>query len=291
MPNNNRSKKPVRMVCRVIRLLSGQRSSVASAVTQSYDRISGGYNAAWTNHMRHLTDELIDRLDVCAGHRALDLTCGTGYAAGQIAHRTGQSVIGVDASEGMLAQARLNAAPRCTFVKADILEYLKTLPNDRFDRIACCWGLGYSHPLAVLRQIRRVLKPGGAVGIIDHTVFSLREVLWASMLTFAEQPDKLQRVMMFHFLTGRRQLALWYRLAGLRPQCGWGGRKSYLVGSGAEAIERLRATGAAAGFEYAADDRDAAAIFARFAEIIEERYRRDGQIPIVHRYLAGVAVK
>ncbi len=284
-------KHPIRMGARVAKLLLSRGDDHAAWVTRSYDRIGPGYNAAWTDHMRHLTDELIDRLEVQPGHAVLDLTCGTGYATRRLAALAGRRTVGVDASEGMLAQARAECAEPCEFVHADILDYLATVPDATYDRVACCWGLGYSKPLRVLRQVRRVLKPGGRVGVIDNTLFSLREVLWASVLTFMEQPEKLQHVMTFRFLAGRRHLAAWYRLARLRPLCGWSGAKRYTVGSGAEAIERLRATGAAAGFEYASADRDAADVFARFAEILERRHRKDGALPIVHRYLAGIAAR
>lgn len=289
--NMNHRKKPIQMLWRVAGLLLSKQGRAAGLVTQSYNRISDGYNEAWTSHMRNLTADMIDRMDIGAGQKALDLTCGTGYATHLIAQKTGRTVIGVDASEGMLHQAVSNYSSRCTFVCADILDYLKTIPDESFDCAACCWGLGYSKPLRVLGEVRRILKKGGRVGIIDNTLFSLREVLWASMLAFMEQPDKLEHIMPFRFLTGRRHLWAWYRLSGLRPVCLWSGKKSYAVGSGKEAIARLQATGAAAGFEYAAKESDAEVIFERFAAIIEQRYSRDGTIPIIHRYLAGVAKK
>ena len=155
-----RRKHPFKMCVRLARLLLIQRQPHAALVTRSYDRISTGYNQAWTHHMRHLTDDLIDRLEVGAGHAALDLTCGTGYATGRMATVTECGAVGVDASQGMLAQARDACAGQCTFVRADILTYLNTVPDATYDRITCCWGLGYSKPLSVLRQIRRVLKPG-----------------------------------------------------------------------------------------------------------------------------------
>lgn len=284
-------KKPLKMLMRLIKLLFTEHHGNAALVTTSYDRISSGYNHAWTTHMRCLTDELIARLDIKPGHTAIDLTCGTGYATGLIAQRTEHPVVGVDASCGMLTQARAAYADRCTFIQSDILDYLKTVPDQSVDVITCCWGLGYARPLSVLRQIRRILKNGGTVGIIDNTLFSLREILWTSMLTFMEQPDALEHLMTFRFLTGRRHLAMWFRLAGLRPSDTWGGEKRYLAASGPEAIDRLQATGAAAGFEYAAQAEASEAIFARCAELLQQRYGNAGGIPIVHRYLAGIAHK
>jgi ubiquinone/menaquinone biosynthesis C-methylase UbiE len=260
-------------------------------VQKSYDRLSCGYDDSWTNHMRGLTEALIDKMDIKAGQSALDLTCGTGFATGLIAERTGQKVIGVDRSEGMLCQARTNYGDVCDFVQSDILEYLKSIPDGSFDVITCCWGIGYSKPLSVLREIKRVLKNSGKVGVIDNTIFSLREVMYCSLLTFMEQPEKLENLMKFRFLMGSRQMGLWYRLAGLKPTSLWGGSKSYTVDSGKAAIERLRATGGAAGFEYASREDDSDEIFERFAEILEQKYMKDGQVAVTHRYLGGIAIK
>ncbi|MBW8014824.1 MAG: methyltransferase domain-containing protein [Planctomycetes bacterium] len=284
-------KKPLKMFFRLMNLFFSRGNQSDALVRKSYDRLSVDYDDSWTNHMRDLTEVLIDRMDIKPGQSALDLTCGTGFATGFIAARTGQKVIGVDISEGMLAQGRENHSGACEFIQADILEYLKSLEDNSFDIITCCWGLGYSKPFSVLRQIRRVLRKPGKVGIIDNTIFSLREVMYCSLLTFMEQPDKLENLMKFRFLMSSRQLGLWFRSALLKPKSLWAGSKSYQVDSGKLAIERLRATGGAAGFEYASKDADADEIFERFAEIVEQKYMKDEKVTVTHRFLGGIAVK
>ena len=53
----------------------------------------------------------------------------------------------------------------------------------------------------------------------------------------------------------------------------------------------MRATGAAAGFEFAADAEDTDAVFARFAEVMEELYGTPDGVPVTHRWLAAVGVR
>lgn len=284
-------KRPFKLLFRVLELFLSGNNQTETLVQKSYDHICTGYDKTWTNHMRDITSILIDKMDIKPRQKAIDLTCGTGYATGLIAERTGTKIIGVDASGGMLTQAQQNCTKCCEFIQADVLDYLGTVPSESVDVVTCCWGLGYSKPLRVLRQIRRILKKGGKVGIVDNTLFSLREVMYCSILAFMEQPDKLEHLMKFRFLTGKRHLWTWYRLSGLKPVEVWGGSKSYPVENGIHAIEKLRSTGAAAGFEYASNEADSEDIFNRFAQILEAKYAVNGQIQIMHRYLGGIAVK
>jgi len=289
------AKKPkkhfFRMLSRIVYLFFFKPDNCAEFVGKSYDRISPGYDDAWTEHMRNLTEALINELHPDFGDIAIDFTCGTGFAANLIAQRTKTKVIGVDKSRGMLDRARINYGSTCDFINADVLEYLRTLPDSSYDIITCCWGLGYSKPFAVLKQIKRILKPGGKAGIIDNSLFSLREIIYCSFLTFMEQPEKLVNLMRFRFLMGKWQLGLWFRLLGFKPTCLSSGNKTYKVLTGQSAIERLTATGAAAGFEYAAAPDNKEQIFKRFAEIIEEKYLKKDGIAITHRYLVGIAQK
>ncbi len=278
------------MLLRLGRLMF-THSDAARLVTSSYDRISGGYDDAWTLHMRDKTLLLIEALGDIKGCDALDLTCGTGYATGLLAQRAGRIVTGVDASGGMLDAARGNCGEDCRFVQSDVLEFLKSQQSQSLDIITCCWGLGYSRPLEVIRQCRRLLRTGGRLAIIDNSIFSLREVMYCSFLTFLEQPQKLVNLMKFRFLTGAGQLRLWMFLGGLKPVQTVDGQKSYWAADGKEAIARLRATGAAAGFEYASTEQDGEQIFSRFAQIIDEKYLTREGIEIIHRFYMGIAIK
>ena len=259
-------------------------------VTASYDRVAPGYDAAWTDHMRGLTLEMLDRLGPRAGDVAIDLACGTGFLAEQLARRTGRRAVGVDASAGMLDEARRRRGAYADFVCADAVAYLESRPRRSADLVTCGWGLGYTRPWRVVREAARVLRPGGHIGIIDNSLFSLAGVLGCSLLAFAERPEALAHVMKVRFLPAAWVLAAMIRVAGLRIRAAWSGSKTYWVPTGRAAIERLTATGAAAGFEFAADPALRDEVFARFAEIIEAR-RTERGIPITHRYLAAVGVK
>jgi ubiquinone/menaquinone biosynthesis C-methylase UbiE len=278
-----------KMIVRSIYLFFVRPADCSGLVQKSYDRISDGYDETWTHHMRELTEGLIGRLDARQGDICIDLTCGTGFATNLLAVKSQNTVVGIDASEGMLTQARKNYGHNCDFVQADILEYLKRQKSSSVDIVTCCWGLGYCKPFAVLRQIKRVLKAGGKVAIIDNSIFSLKEIISSSFLTFAEQPEKLRNLMRFKFLPGSWMLRIMLRVLNLKVSYSASGSKSYTVESGREAIARLRATGAAAGFEHASDAEDEEQIFNRFAEIIEEKHMTEDGITITHRYLAGIA--
>jgi ubiquinone/menaquinone biosynthesis C-methylase UbiE len=277
------------MMGRLIYLYTRRPNPTDECVTSSYNHISTGYDEAWTSHMRDLSSQLVDRLAPAPDMQALDLTCGTGFVTGLLAEKTGQPSVGVDRSQGMIVQANASYGKTCQFVHQDILAYLKACPDRRYDLITCAWGLGYSRPLAVLRQAKRVLKPKGRIAIIDNTLFSLAEIMQCSFLTFLEQPDKLQRLMRFRFLTGKAQLRLWLHMAGLHPVYLAQGERSYRVSSGKQAVQRLQATGAAAGFEYATDPEHQEAVFERFSQILERRYLKEGHVRITHRYIAGIA--
>jgi len=279
------------LAARMLRLAVQQPQTTGDLVTCSYDRIAAGYDEAWTRHMRDRTLEMLNRLDPPVGAVCVDLACGTGFVSGELARRTGSRIVGADRSGRMLEVARGRHGATCTFVQADAVDYLRTLPRRSIDVVTCAWGLGYSRPAALVREAARVLRTGGRIGIVDNTLFSLAEVLWASLLAFAERPQALGHVMKVRFLPSSGVLAAVMRYCGLAVRAAWDGSERFFVPDGRSAIARLTATGAAAGFEFAAAESDRDEVFAAFARIMDERFRTDEGVAIVHRYLAAVGSK
>jgi len=280
----------LRLAGRLVCLAVGQPRRTADLVQASYDAIAAGYDAAWTDHMRGLALEMLDRLSVRPGAECVDLACGTGFLTGELSRRSGRRSVGVDASAGMLEVARRERGSAADFIQADAPAYLAARPAASADVVTCGWGLGYTRPWRVIRRAARVLRPGGRLGIIDNSLFSLAEMIACSVRAFAERPEALAHVMKVRFLPAAWVLAAMMRAAGLRVRAAWSGSKTYCVPTGRAAIERLTATGAAAGFEFAADPALRDEVFARFAEIIEAR-RTERGIPITHRYLAAIGEK
>jgi ubiquinone/menaquinone biosynthesis C-methylase UbiE len=111
--------------------------------------------------------ELISRSPPQPGERVLDLACGTGVVARLAAERVGATgrVVGLDISAGMLAVARATSSnPTIEWLEgsADSLPF----PDGSFDRALCQQGLQYfPDRSAAVRELRRVLAPGGRLAI------------------------------------------------------------------------------------------------------------------------------
>lgn len=115
--------------------------------------ISMGLDARW----RRL---LVARCAIEPGMRALDLCTGTGDVARALA-KQGAEVVGLDASEEMLAIARAREDGN-DYVHGDALAL--PFPDDSFDAVTIAFGNRNVASLERLyAEMRRVAKPGGRV--------------------------------------------------------------------------------------------------------------------------------
>jgi demethylmenaquinone methyltransferase/2-methoxy-6-polyprenyl-1,4-benzoquinol methylase len=155
-----------------------QSPDFAGQVNRMFDRVASRYdalNSVMTAGLHHRWRErAAERTELRAGDSALDVCCGTGDLALELAKRVtpGGRVVGCDFSEPMLDLAREKAAQRgaegVRFEWADALE----LPYDpeRFDAVTVGFGVRNLADLdRGLRELARVLKPGGRAVILEIT--------------------------------------------------------------------------------------------------------------------------
>ncbi|MGH2957955.1 MAG: bifunctional demethylmenaquinone methyltransferase/2-methoxy-6-polyprenyl-1,4-benzoquinol methylase UbiE [Solirubrobacterales bacterium] len=149
----------------------------ATQVRGMFDRIAGVYdlmNSAMSAGLHHQWRErAVERAEVGPGCDALDVCCGTGDLALELRRRIGPDgrVVGSDFSEPMLAVAREKSAEASLPVEfgwADALE----LPygDGSFDAVTIGFGARNLADLdRGLREMSRVLKPGGRLVILEIT--------------------------------------------------------------------------------------------------------------------------
>lgn len=139
-----------------------------------YDDRSDKYD---DSHHPRFARHMVELVEPQPGEHVLDLACGTGLVTFPASKAVGESgsVIGVDLSTGMLAQAEAKLAkhePRnvafFTHSMAD-LDSLEALKGKQFDVITCCSALVLlEHPEEALKHWTTFLKPKGRL-IVDAT--------------------------------------------------------------------------------------------------------------------------
>jgi arsenite methyltransferase len=115
-----------------------------------------------------LTLELAERCHVQRGGKVLDVASGTGATACLIARQFGCSVLGVDSSAVMLERARKKVSG-CGLAIEFLLGDAHALPveDGSFDVVICECTMCALHKQTVLKEVYRVLNPGGYAGIHD----------------------------------------------------------------------------------------------------------------------------
>jgi demethylmenaquinone methyltransferase/2-methoxy-6-polyprenyl-1,4-benzoquinol methylase len=156
-----------------------------------FDRIAGRYdllNSVMTAGLHHAWRvRAADRAEVGPGDSVLDVCCGTGDLAFELAGRVspGGHVVGCDFSEPMLDLAREKGEDRGAPVRFEWADALE-LPYDegRFDAVTVGFGVrNFADRDRGLSEMARVLKPGGRLVILEFTTptrppFSTFYSLW-----------------------------------------------------------------------------------------------------------------
>jgi trans-aconitate methyltransferase len=128
---------------------------------------------------------LIDLLNPRPGERILDIGCGLGQQAAEMASR-GAEVTGIDRSELLIEQARI-AHPQVHFEVASLGHYKAAQPFDGlFTRGALHW---IKPETAAARTLYGLLKPGGRlaaeIGAAGSGLSAHESETWVSALNEA----------------------------------------------------------------------------------------------------------
>lgn len=150
--------------------MAKQPSQVAAmfdTVAESYDRtndlLSFGQDRIWRKRVLKVVNPK-------SGQTILDLAAGTGSSSVVFA-KEGVKVIASDFSEGMLAVGR-KRHPELEFVYADATKL--PFKDASFDAVTISFGLrNVNEPKNALKEMLRVLKPGGKVVICEFSQVSV----------------------------------------------------------------------------------------------------------------------
>ncbi len=130
-------------------------------VAEQWDEIRSGY---FTEHMR---DAAIDKAQLPPQAVVADVGTGTGFVAAGLAARA-ERVIGFDASPEMLAVARRNLAQCANVEFREAVGDQLPVSSETFEGVFANMYLHHApDPLATIKEMARVLNPGGVLCITD----------------------------------------------------------------------------------------------------------------------------
>ncbi|WP_037346922.1 SAM-dependent methyltransferase [Sciscionella sediminilitoris] len=121
-----------------------------------------------------LTEMMIDRVGARPTERVLDVGCGPGLPGVRLANSSGASLVGISASgeDVRLANNRAvqdGVAGRVSFERADMLAL--PFPDDSFDHAMALESIVHvPDRVRALREMARVVRPGGRIVLTDFTL-------------------------------------------------------------------------------------------------------------------------
>lgn len=147
-----------------------QRLMQAPMVVSIYERFwrRAGYYLASSRSFSKELDTVVRLGKECGAKFVLDLACGTGIFTRPLAGREDRWVVGLDMSRPMLTQAQRlmekEGLQNVLFIRASA--FALPFANAAVPYVNCCGALHlFDRPDAALKEIARVLNPGGYLSV------------------------------------------------------------------------------------------------------------------------------
>ena len=147
---------------------------------EHYDEIAADYEAHYSDEWsleyrrRFIYDPMFEGIDL-SGKEVLDAMCGSGQTTSYLLTR-GAKVTGLDISNEVIEQFQ-ERWREAKAVKRSLLD--SGFPDNSFDVVSVVGGLHHIHPemKAAVREIHRVLKPGGYFCFMEPHTGSFPDVV------------------------------------------------------------------------------------------------------------------
>jgi ubiquinone/menaquinone biosynthesis C-methylase UbiE len=147
-----------------------QKERMKQGIAGVFSRSAPTYDHVGPQFFSHFGRRLVELTELLPGWRVLDVAAGRGAVLFPAAERVGETgfVIGIDLAEEMVKRTAEEII-RCGIQNAEIrhmdAEQLD-FPDGSFDVVLCGYGLFFFPNLdRALAEFRRVLKPGGRLGV------------------------------------------------------------------------------------------------------------------------------
>lgn len=161
-------------------MVSGAANDAQEAQRRHYDEIGAEYEATYGDRWsmeyrrRFINGPMFEGMDL-RGKSVLEAMCGSGQTTAQLLE-LGASVTGLDLSPQM-TRSFARTWPECKVIQASIVE--SGLPGESFDAVVIVGGLHHLHPHVddALREVHRLLRPGGHLCFVEPHASSFHDVL------------------------------------------------------------------------------------------------------------------
>lgn len=155
-------------------------SGMFNSIAEKYDRMNHGMSLGIDRTWRRRFVRALAKSLPMERPAVLDLACGTGDLTKAMALR-GWQVTGLDISSEMMEVGKVKCRdldPQPAFIlgSAEAIPF----PDASFDAVTIAFGLrNFDHRAQCLAEIRRVLKPGGRLAVLEFAVPKNR--LWRAL--------------------------------------------------------------------------------------------------------------
>ena len=274
-------------------ILRGKRADP----TPDYDVASTGYDDFFSKVMGGHGRGALGEVTVRPGDRVVELACGTGHLTEAIAEQLQGfgSIKAVDMSGGMLTKARkrLDAYPdlNTELEQGDMLAFIERQPSDSADLVVCGWAICYTKPTKLLKQIHRVLVPGGRVVIIETRADALIVLRDSLEAVLGSDPSMMTRMVHVSLPKNPGVLKRWFEQTDLKPQVLREGEQVLPWKTADEAVEWVERSGAAAGFRDAIHASRLPELRTKLRDELHRRLSQDSSLRLTHTFVVGVAAR